>query len=213
MRAPTPTAAAEMAVPVRMDLVGQVMVAGSRLVEAMARGIAERRVRLDGFARALPRPIRIIEETRQRLDDWSERLGKQPVGRVDLRQRRLAQAAGRLKFQSRGSSTRPAGSKRRRARFRPRSARRFANAGPGARRRRGRSGSLSYQRVLERGFALVHGPDGEPISRAGQAKPGMNIGLEFSDGAVGATVEGAPSPRKPRRRPSKAPDGTQGSLL
>ncbi len=213
VRAPTPTAAAEMAVPVRMDLVGQVMVAGSRLVEAMARGIAERRVRLDGFARALPRPIRIIEETRQRLDDWSERLGNSLSVGLDLRQRRLAQAAGRLKSPKQRIEHEAS---RLEAEARALSAAIRAALRECRARLDGAAvvlESLSYQRVLERGFALVHGPDGEPISRAGQAKPGMNIGLEFSDGAVGATVEGAPSPRKPRRRPSKAPDGAQGSLL
>jgi exodeoxyribonuclease VII large subunit len=73
--------------------------------------------------------------------------------------------------------------------------------------------SLSYQRVLERGFALVHGPDGQPLARAKELKPGMNIGLEFSDGAVAATVDGGAAFPKPRKRPSKPPDGAQGSLL
>jgi exodeoxyribonuclease VII large subunit len=213
VRAPTPTAAAEMAVPVRMDLVGQVMVAGSRLVEAMARGIAERRVRLDGLARALPRPVRIIEETRQRLDDWSERLGNSLSVGLDLRQRRLAQASGRLKSPAQRIEHEAS---RLEAEARALSAATRAALRECRARLHGAAvvlESLSYQRVLERGFVLVHGRDGQPVTRARDATPGMNIGLEFSDGAVAATVDGHDPAPKPRRRPSKPSDGAQGSLL
>ena len=164
-------------------------------------------------SRAPYRGRRIVEETRQRLDDWSERLGNSLTVGLDLRQRRLAQASGRLNVPTRKIEHEAS---RLEAEARALSGAIRAALRECRARLHGAAvvlESLSYQRVLERGFALVHGPDGEPISRAGQAKPGMSIGLEFNDGAVGATVDGAPSPQKPRRRPSKAPDGAQGSLL
>lgn len=215
LRAPTPTAAAEMAVPVRMDLVGQVMVAGSRLVEAMSRGVNERRGRLDGLTRALPRPIRVIEETRQRLDDWSERLANSLVVGLDLRQRQLAQASARLGIPTRkidheasrleAEARALAGATR--AALRECHARLNAAAAV--------LETLSYQRVLERGFVLVHGREGQAVTRAKDLNPGMSIGLEFSDGPVAATVDGGAAPRKPqpRRRSSKPADGGQGRLL
>ena len=73
-RAPTPTAAAEMAVPVRLDLVARVDQAGARLSRALAQTLALRRQRSTDLARALPRPETLVEQVRQRLDLWGERL-------------------------------------------------------------------------------------------------------------------------------------------
>ncbi len=213
VRAPTPTAAAEMAVPVRMDLVGQVMLAGSRLVAAAARGVTERRVRLESLVRVLPKPIRIIEETRQRLDDWSERLGNSLATGLDLRQRRLAQVSARLLVPTQKINHEAS---RLEAESRALSAATRAALREYRTRLDGAAAmleSLSYQRVLERGFALVHGRDGQPAAHAKDLKPGMSIEIEFSDGAVPATVDGQAPATKPRRRPSKSPDGAQGSLL
>src|SRR6266571_2117697 len=53
-RAPTPTAAAEMAVPVRLDLLAEIAAKSGRLSGGLARFFADRRVRLQGLARGLP---------------------------------------------------------------------------------------------------------------------------------------------------------------
>ncbi|MBF0094065.1 MAG: exodeoxyribonuclease VII large subunit [Alphaproteobacteria bacterium] len=74
VRAPTPTAAAEMAVPVRLDLLARVEALGGRQTAAMARALADGRTRLEGLARGLPDPARLIEDSLQRLDDRAERL-------------------------------------------------------------------------------------------------------------------------------------------
>jgi len=213
VRAPTPTAAAEMAVPVRMDLVGQVATAGARLVDAMARGVTERRARLDSHVRVLPKPVRIIEEIRQRLDDWSERLGNSLLVGLDLRRRQVAQASGRLTV-----PTQKIGHEASRLEAESRALAAAARAALRDCRSRldgvaAMLDSLSYQRVLERGFVLVHGRDGQPVARAKDLKPGMAIGLEFSDGPVAATVDGGGPSQKPRRRAAKPSDGDQGSLL
>ena len=74
LRAPTPTAAAEMAVPVRSELLAQVMDDGLRLLNAMNRNLTQNKIILDGFGRGLPSLRRVVEEALQRLDDWGERL-------------------------------------------------------------------------------------------------------------------------------------------
>jgi exodeoxyribonuclease VII large subunit len=74
-RAPTPTAAAEMAVPVRLDLVAQVEDFDARLARGLAQGLAQRRQRLRDLARALPRPEALTGTARQRFDLWAGRLG------------------------------------------------------------------------------------------------------------------------------------------
>jgi len=73
-RAPTPTAAAEMAVPVRLDLLAQVDGLNARLSRAVAQGIGQRGQRLRDMARALPRPEALTQTAAQRLDLWSGRL-------------------------------------------------------------------------------------------------------------------------------------------
>src|SRR5215470_1316308 len=73
-RAPTPTAAAEMAVPVRADLVAQTLDFGKRSIACLNRLTEEARLRLDGLARGLPRPAQLIAERIQTLDGCVERL-------------------------------------------------------------------------------------------------------------------------------------------
>ncbi len=73
-RAPTPTAAAEMAVPVRVDLMAQVLDDSRRMVQGFGRLLAERRTRLEGLARGLPDPVSTLRTHEQRLDDLGERL-------------------------------------------------------------------------------------------------------------------------------------------
>ncbi|SIS70077.1 exodeoxyribonuclease VII large subunit [Insolitispirillum peregrinum] len=88
LRAPTPTGAAEMVVPVRLDLLAQVHEGGQRLTGSLRRLIAERAMRLEGLARGLPPIERLLEEQVQRLDERSERLTRAGRGYLD---RRLAE--------------------------------------------------------------------------------------------------------------------------
>lgn len=74
-RAPTPTAAAEMAVPVRADLLAWSADQGARLARAVTRVGEDRRQRLADLGRALGRPAGLIQPARQRYDIWSDRLG------------------------------------------------------------------------------------------------------------------------------------------
>ena len=73
-RAPTPTAAAEMAVPVRLELLVWVDCQQARLMRAMALATSLRGQRLRDLARALPRPETLLAQARQRFDLWGERL-------------------------------------------------------------------------------------------------------------------------------------------
>ena len=73
-RAPTPTAAAEMAVPVRTDLLAQVLDDSRRMVSGLGRLLEEQRIRVEGLARGLPDPVALLRSNEQRLDDLSERL-------------------------------------------------------------------------------------------------------------------------------------------
>jgi exodeoxyribonuclease VII large subunit len=74
LRAPTPTAAAEMAVPVRSDLQVALLDFGRRLVSSSARQLNERRNLIEGLGRGLPDPQRLLLEKSQALDERVERL-------------------------------------------------------------------------------------------------------------------------------------------
>uniref|UniRef100_UPI003F6F5DCD exodeoxyribonuclease VII large subunit n=1 Tax=Polymorphobacter sp. TaxID=1909290 RepID=UPI003F6F5DCD len=95
-RAPTPTAAAERAVPVRADLVAALAVLGGRLVQADARCRSLRRERVAALAARLPAPRRLVELPAQRLDDLSGRLPR-ALGSLAARAgQRLGQAGNGL---------------------------------------------------------------------------------------------------------------------
>ena len=95
-RAPTPTAAAEMAVPVRADLVAETLGLGRRLGLAVARGMEGRRTELRAAARALPDAERLLATARQRLDTAGERLPNALAANASAHRTRLVRAAGRL---------------------------------------------------------------------------------------------------------------------
>jgi exodeoxyribonuclease VII large subunit len=72
-RAPTPTAAAEMAIPARADLVADLVQKGSRLIGALNRLAQEYRLRLTRAERGIPDVPALLGSARQRLDDRAER--------------------------------------------------------------------------------------------------------------------------------------------
>ena len=96
-RAPTPTAAAEMAVPVRLELMGFVSEAGTRMARAMAQRIEVRGQRLRDLGRALPRPEALVEGPRQRLDVLGDRLPQALRRRVDRGRLTLSEQSGSLR--------------------------------------------------------------------------------------------------------------------
>jgi exodeoxyribonuclease VII large subunit len=95
-RAPTPTAAAEIAVPVRADLMIQIEDMGRRLSGAFRRGMAERRNELRAAARALPRPDDLLAGARLRLDAAAERLPRALRANAHLHHLQFSRVAARL---------------------------------------------------------------------------------------------------------------------
>ncbi len=96
-RAPTPTAAAERAVPVRADLLAVVADRAARLTRATAQGLARRRQRLGDLSRALPRPEALLSPARQRLDNAEMRLPLALRGVTRTGRARLAETAAILR--------------------------------------------------------------------------------------------------------------------
>ncbi|KAA5605089.1 exodeoxyribonuclease VII large subunit [Roseospira marina] len=97
LRAPTPTGAAEMVVPVRLDLMAQVTDDGRRLLGAMGRLLEDGDARLTGLLRGLPDPVRLIEDQTQRLDDRAQRLDLAWPALLERRQAEVDRLFARLR--------------------------------------------------------------------------------------------------------------------
>ncbi len=91
-RAPTPTAAAEMAVPVRRDLAQQLEGLGQRGERAVAKQLAALQQQVSGLARGLPEPRLAVAHATQRADDLGERLGNAAAAQLRERRGRLDRA-------------------------------------------------------------------------------------------------------------------------
>ena len=96
-RAPTPTAAAELAVPVRHELMAWLDGQAARMTQALRQGFARREQRLRDMARALPRAELLLEGPRQRLDRAAEKLDPALIAGVQRRKVRLADMSGALR--------------------------------------------------------------------------------------------------------------------
>ena len=91
-RAPTPTAAAEMAVPSRVELVATLAQEGARLAAGLHRVTQERRLRLGQAERGLPDLPSLLGNARQRLDHGAHRLGLALPNLLEVRRGRLGRA-------------------------------------------------------------------------------------------------------------------------
>ncbi|MFL5223737.1 MAG: exodeoxyribonuclease VII large subunit [Microvirga sp.] len=230
-RAPTPTAAAEMVVPVWADLLRNLSELGGRQRACMLKGLEHRRTALRSAARALPGPDALLGPQRQRLDLATARLKPALARLARLDETKLAALAQGLARHSPVALLREAaarlkawGGDRPEAAFRrqldgkrerlPQTAERLQQAFAIQRARReerlGVAGQLlesfSYKSVLERGFALVRGGDGKPIRRAAGIGTGEALAIEFADGTARAVAEGAPKPK--RKTPAAPKQGT-----
>ncbi len=221
-RAPTPSAAAEMAVPVRAELMADLLRDGQRLITALTRAVEERRSRFEGLARGLGDPQRLIDDKRQRLDDWGDRLHLGLRNWVHRRDSQLAESIGRLKA-CHASLKRHAVRETVHVQELGTRLDRCAHAAV-EKLRREMVGcgklleSFSYKGVLKRGFVLATDGAGRPVMSADDTRTGQSLNVRFHDGVVGTTVTGTPSVRKPRAdkgedAPAAAPRPKQGSLL
>jgi exodeoxyribonuclease VII large subunit len=243
-RAPTPTAAAEMAVPVRIELIERIDGLARRSLSSWARGHDHRRTELRAAARALPTADMLLALPRQRLDASADRLPRALIANAQAHHAAYTRVASRLTphtlripilrnrervqgLVGRAGQCMRVHGERRRDRFAAVAARLAAglraNAeAQGVRIARSREridalsaraaraavtlidrrqarleragqllAALSYHGVLARGFALVRAEEGQPLRSAAAVSPGMRLDIEFADGHVHATTDGA----------------------
>jgi exodeoxyribonuclease VII large subunit len=220
VRAPTPTAAAEMAVPVRADLLLRIDTLARRTFACWQRSQEARRTDLRSAARALPTADGLFALVRQRLDHAVARLPRALIANTRIDRNRLSAVGGRVVPQL--LHTHIERRRERVAAFRDRCDRAIDTILGNREARAERAGQLlaafSYRGVLERGFALVRDTESNPVRRAAAMSPGQNIDIEFADGRVRAQAEQegavrlrpAAPPSPPRRRRRGRSDGGEG---
>ena len=191
-RAPTPTAAAEMAVPVRAELLGLVRELGLRTGRCAARHQERARERFAHVARRMPERESLLSPQRQRLDD---RLPRALSKRLAIARGDLAHAAGALRPRLLADQVT-------RSRVQLDRAGREMQRGAATVLRDSRTKlealarllpTLHPDRPLALGYARVERrSDHQTVTRAGPAKAAGALTLRFADGAVEVRVDGAP---------------------
>ena len=195
-RAPTPTAAAEMAVPVRAELMGLLDELGMRTRRSLARGAERARERLALTACRLPGPAALLARPSQRYDELGDRLPRALAARAGQARADLAGVAPRLRKEL--------------------IEQKIARAGDGLAALWKMAELVHPDRPLSRGFARVTARDGRTLISAGAAREAAALDLHFADGAVSVTVDGATEPPSPARLERKRPKpyvSTQGGLF
>lgn len=213
-RAPTPTAAAEMAVPVRAELLNQLDELALRKRRCALRPVTLGRERLEARIQRLPRPEAILAARAQKLDELSDRLRRGLRDEAAAKGRQLQQVAGRLSLPLLRHRVQTCDERLGRTGLSPRLLeRRWALArdtlAPVARV----LPQLDPRLPLQRGYALVKSSSGKALTSREAASQEPSLLIEFQDGelavAVGAST-GTPSPatppaRKPARPATVAP--------
>jgi exodeoxyribonuclease VII large subunit len=219
-RAPTPTAAAEIAVPVRSDLMGTLAGLGGRKLACWRRNIDRHRKELYLLTRALPALDDLLAVPRQRLDHCAGRLPRALRANAQIHHTHLTRVGSRLS--PRLLSHRIERCKEYTAGFDDRARRAFRIYCDRRLQRLRSAGQLltaySYRGVLARGFALVRDSGGHPLRSSAAVAAGMPIDIEFADGRVAATAEGnraaqTPAKVRPGGRGGSEGSGGQGSLF
>jgi exodeoxyribonuclease VII large subunit len=227
VRAPTPTAAAEMAVPVRADIEAQILDNQRRLAVGLERCWEDQKIKLEGLARGLPQPDYLLEEAIQRLDSETDRLDLSLENRLEQTGERLNGLKARLRHPRDVIASTGERLVQTVKRFDlailaklQNNLRHFEGLDTGVRlpnfilriletsqdwlgAQSHLLESLSYKGVLNRGFALVRDGTGKPVIRAEDSIAGGGIEIEFVDGTRGAVWDDGDEEEKTSKKLAK----------
>lgn len=210
-RAPTPTAAAEMATAVKADIIAKISEWDVRQRTAMQRRLQEGAGQLTALLRGLGHPIDRVNAQAQALDFAYTRLIRHTDKQLYQADQNLTKLAARLlpPHQKLAQMTR---------RFDQASEKLTPLLSQMIERKEARLDSSdrlleanSFTRVLERGFALVRDPQGKPVKQAKTLSSGQAIGITFADGTKTAVI--APDGKKTLTKKAKPPSGAQSELF
>jgi exodeoxyribonuclease VII large subunit len=189
-RAPTPSAAAERAVPVRADLIAEIASLNARQTRGMVRYFDERRTKLNAASRALPKPDEILALVRQRFDNLAMRLAPALKANVQRHRLDLVKTSAKLTLAPIARSHQEQA--RRLAEVALRQTRAMAQRLVTLRDRLSAEAklfaALNYTSVLARGFALVRDANDHPVKLAASVRNGQSLKIQFADDTLGVVA-------------------------
>ena len=218
-RAPTPTAAAEMATPVLAELKALVSDFGARMHRTGGRAVEDRRGRVEAAGRALTRVTDMVELATQRFGIVSGRLAAGLARNAAAHERDLVRISGRL---SPLLLQRPQAVQRQRldgfvGRLQPGVLRGLERASERLEALAKLYAAVDPERPLRRGFARVTRADGSIVHAGAALIGGEEVAIKFGDQVTRqAVIEGAgadPPAPKPARPKPKAASSPQGDLF
>lgn len=210
-RAPTPTAAAERAVPVRRELMALILDDEKRLISAMTRLLADGRNRLEAQARGLGDPAKLLEVKTQSLDHEADKISRVFREYISLKNTRMIETSARLRHPKDLINTKRDSLKRwseQLSSLAPKLTKDFESKLKHAGKM---LEAYSFENVLERGFAVVRDNTGALVTAAGQTSAGQNIQIQFKEKKFVDAIIGKNS--KPKPAPQKNKDDKQDSLF
>jgi exodeoxyribonuclease VII large subunit len=170
LRAPTPTAAAELVSAPREQWLACLDALAERLARTLGRRMDAEAQRIDWLTSRLGRPSSAMAAERARIERRAERLRHALALRLERERARVQRAEDRL----------PAAL----ARTREATHQRLQHAAA-------RLTALDPRRVLQRGYAWLQDAHGQPFTRAAQARPGQTVAATLADGQLDMTVQSA----------------------
>lgn len=190
LRAPTPTAAAELATPDRNALQAKISHLQHRLAAALARQLQQRMQKLDALGRRLQHPGERLARQREHLIRLAQRLHAAPQRQLENRERKLEQLALRLNHRQPSTSALAARLVLRQNQLQHGLHRLLERRQQGLATLAARLEACNPHAPLERGYALITHADGSLLTRASEAQTGEEITVRFAQDALKAKVEG-----------------------
>ncbi len=210
LRAPTPTGAAEKAVPVKEELENELNSKTKRMAVAVSRLCNEQQNIITGLVRGLPPLEQIIAEHEQKIDDRTERLNNAILTAVGIKTADLERCKNRLAKPDLMLSNAKNALLQLKQPMENAVKNLLIHSQNSLETAERLLESCSYERVLERGFALVLDSASRPVSCAADAAKKSNLNLKFADGTVSVTTSLSP---KKTHSPKRTDDGQQEMLL
>lgn len=209
LRAPTPTGAAEKAVPVRRDLLAWITECEQRMLAGTNRRLNEHQAKLETLSAKLGDPVRLLESQTQRLDLADEKLTGSFSRFLDIKRRPFIETAAGLRHPK--NLIRDAGQSLNRW------SEQLTNIGPKITQTQEKTldhmgkmlEAYSFENVLQRGFSVVRDESGTLISTAGSIKNNQILDIQFKDRKHVTAIANTNKKPSPKKKKSASPNDQQ----